>query len=148
MDTIIEEIINNKNFEKSHTEVETFVKKEEIIYPQENENNSNIILDNLNEKKINNDKIQAMFKRGRHNLSIFFFIISQDYFELPNRTIRAKENIYHIFKPNNFRDVLNIYQDKSSMDMTLNKFNLLTSTCWKEKYQPLTIDMTRDKYTG
>ena len=30
--------------------------------------------------------------------------------------------IYQIFKPTNFRDVSNIYQDKSSMDMTLNEF--------------------------
>ena len=38
-----------------------------------------------------------MFKRGRHNnLSIFIF--SQDYFELPKRTIRANGNIYHILK--------------------------------------------------
>ena len=69
-------------------------------------------------------------------------------YELPKRTIRANGNIYQIFKPNNFRDVLNIYQDKSSMDMTLNEFKLLKSTCWKVKYQPLTIDMTKDKYTG
>ena len=34
------------------------------------------------------------------------------------------------------------------MDMTLNEFNLLTSTCCNEKYQPLTIDITKDEYTG
>ena len=34
------------------------------------------------------------------------------------------------------------------MDMTLSEFKLLTSTCWNEKYQPLTIDMTKDKYQG
>ena len=33
------------------------------------------------------------------------------------------------------------------MDMTLNEFKLLTSPCWNERYQPLTIDMTKDKYT-
>ena len=32
------------------------------------------------------------------------------------------------------------------MDMTLNEFKILTSTCWNENYQPLTIDMTNDKY--
>ena len=32
------------------------------------------------------------------------------------------------------------------MDMTLNDFIYLNSTCWNEKYQPLTIDMTKDKY--
>ena len=55
-----------------------------------------------------------------NNLSIF--IISQDYYELPMKTIRANGNIYHIFKPNNYRDMHNLYQDKASMDMTLNEF--------------------------
>ena len=32
--------------------------------------------------------------------------------------------------------------------MTLNEFKLLTSTCGNEKYQPLIIDMTKDKNTG
>ena len=53
-----------------------------------------------------------------------------------------------MFKPKNFRDFQNLYQDKASMDMTLSEFRHLTSTCWKEKYQPLTIDLTKDKYTG
>ena len=98
-------------------------------------------------KKLTTKKIQAMFKRSRHN-NLSIFIISQDYYELPKRTIRANGNIYHIFKPNNFLDIRNIYQDKASMDMTLAEFKILTSTCWNEKYMPLTIDMTKDKYTG
>ena len=34
------------------------------------------------------------------------------------------------------------------MDMTLDDFGYLTSTCSNEKYQPLRIDMTKGKYTG
>ena len=34
------------------------------------------------------------------------------------------------------------------MDMTLDEFNYLTSTCWNKNCQPLTIDMTKNKYTG
>ena len=34
------------------------------------------------------------------------------------------------------------------MDMTLDEFKYLTSTCWIEQYQNLTIDMTIDNYTG
>ena len=147
IDFVIEEVINHEDFEKSNIEIETYDNIEELKFPQDYENNSIIILDDLNEKEINNDKIQAMFKRGRHN-NLSIFIISQDYYELPKKTIRANGNIYHIFKPNNFLDVRNIYQDKASMDMTLDEFKLLTSTCWNEKYQPLTIDMTKDKYTG
>ena len=82
IDIVIDEIVNNKDFEKLDTEIETFDKKEELKFPQEYENNSIIILDDLNEKEISNDKIQAMFIRSRYkNLSIF--IISQDYYEIP-----------------------------------------------------------------
>ena len=116
-------------------------------FPQDYENNSIIILDDLNEKEFNNDKIQAMFKRGRHN-NLSIFIISQDYYELPKKTIRANGNTFHLFKTNNYLDVRNIYQDKASMDMTLDEFKSLISICWNEKYQPLTIDMTKDKNTG
>ena len=147
IDIVIKELVNNKDFQKSDIEIETFDNIEELRYPQEYENNNIIILDDLNEKEINNDKIQAMFKRGRHN-NLSIFIISQDYYELPKKTIRANGNIFHLFKPNNYLDVRNIFQDKASMDMTLNEFKLLTSTCWNENYTPLTIDMTKDKYAG
>ena len=147
IDIVIEEIVNNKDFQKSDTEIETFESIEDLKFPQDYENNSIIILDDLNEKEINNDKIQAMFKRGRHNI-LFIFIISQDYYELPKKTIRADGNIFHLFKTNNYLDVRNIYQDKASMDMTLDEFKSLISICWNEKYHPLTIDMTKDKYTG
>ena len=32
--------------------------------------------------------------------------------------------------------------------MTPNEFKLLTSSCWNEKYQPVTFDVTKDKKTG
>ena len=100
-----------------------------------------------NEEKVNDPPFQAKFKRSRHNNS-FVFLTNHGYYELAKRTIRANGNIYHIFKANIFRDVQILYQDKASMDMTLNEINLLTSTCWIEKYQPLAIDMTKDKNTG
>ena len=96
---------------------------------------------------MNDPRVHAMFERSRHN-NLSIFIISQSYYGLPKKTIRANGNIYHIFKPNNFLDVCNIYQDKASMDMTLDEFKYLTSTCWNKRCQPLTIDMTKDKYTG
>ena len=92
-------------------------------------------------------RVQAMFKRSRPN-DLSMFIISQDYYELSKKTIRCNGIIYHIFIPNDFRDLINLYQDKASMDMTLNEFKLLTSICWNKNYQPPTIDMTKDKKTG
>ena len=88
-----------------------------------------------------------MFKRSRQN-NLSIFLITQVYYELPKRTIRANGNVYHIFKPNNFRDFQNLYQDKASLDMTLNEYKYLTSTYWNEKYQPLSIDKTKDRYQG
>ena len=147
IDVVIDEIVNNKDFEKSDTEIETYESIEELEYPQEYGDGGIILLDDLNEKELNDPRVQAMFKRSRHNyLSIL--IISQDYYELPKRTIRANGNIYHIFKPNNFRDVQNLYQDKASMDMTLNEFKYSISTCWDKNFEPLIIDMTKNRYHG
>ena len=121
IDIVIEEIVNNKDFEKSDTEIETYESIEDLKFPQEYENNGIIILDDLNQKEMEDPRVLAMFKRSRHN-NLSFFIISQDYYELNKKTIRCNGNIFHIFKPNNFRDELNLYQDKNSMDMTLNEF--------------------------
>ena len=49
---------------------------------------------------------------------------------------------------NNFRDVQILYQVKAFMELTPNEFIFLTSTCWDENYQPLTIDMTKHNCTG
>ena len=32
--------------------------------------------------------------------------------------------------------------------MTFNDFKFFFSTCWNEKHQPLTIDMTKHRYQG
>ena len=97
IDIVIEEIVNNKDFEKSDTEIETFESIEEVKFPQEFENNSLIILDDLNQKEMNDSRDQAMFKRSRHN-NLSTFIISQDYYELSKKTLRCNGNIFHIFK--------------------------------------------------
>ena len=80
IDIVIEEIINNEDFEKSNTEIRTYDNIEQLKFPQEHENISVFVLDDFNEKEINIDKIQAMFKRGRHN-NLSIFIISQEYYQ-------------------------------------------------------------------
>ena len=147
IDIGIEDIANKKDFQKSDIEIETYESTEEWKFPQEDEDGGIITLDDVNEKEINDPRVQAMFKRSRHK-KLSIFKISQEYFELPKRTIRANGNVCHIFKPNNMRDVQNPHQEKTSMVMSLDEFKYLTSTCWNEKYQPLTIDMTIEKYQG
>ena len=80
---------------------------------------------------MNDRRIQAMFKRSiHHNLSMLR--ICQGYYELPKRTIRANGDIYHIFKSNQLRNFHNVYQDKTSMNMTFNKYNYLLAICWEQ----------------
>ena len=121
IDIVLDEIVTYKDFQTSDCEIETYEKIEELIFPQKFEVGGIIILDDLNEKKMNDPRVQAMFKRSRHN-NLSIFSISQYYYELPKRTIRTNGNIYHIFKPNNSRDVQNLYQDKASMDMNVSEF--------------------------
>ena len=147
IDIVIDEKVDKKDFQKSDTKRETYESIEELKFNQEYEDGGIIVLDDLNEKAMNDPRVQAMFKRSRHN-NLSIFIINQDYYEVPKGTIRANANIYHIFKPNTFRDIQNLYQDKASMDVTLNEFKYLTSTCCDKQYQPLTIDMTKDKFTS
>ena len=103
-----------------------------------------ISLHDLNEKERNDTKFQARFKRSRHN-NIPIFKIGQDYYELPKRTVRANANIQF---QTNCRDIENLNQVKARMVMTHKEFKLLTSIFWKEKYQPLTNDIIKIKYTG
>ena len=127
--------------------MQTYESIEELKYSLEYEDGGINILDDLNEKAMKDTRVQAMFKTSKYN-SLSTFINSQDYYEFPKRSIRATVNIYHIFKPYNFRDVQIIYQDKTSMEITGKEFKYLTSTCWDKKYQPLTFAMTKGKYTG
>ena len=74
---MIEGIGNEKDFEKSDTEIERYPSIEELKYLQEFANGAFIFKDDLNERKMNDPRVQAMFKSSRHyNLSIL--IISQE----------------------------------------------------------------------
>ena len=100
IDVVIDEIVNNKVFEKPDTEIETYESIEKLKVLQDYDEGGFIILDGVNEKEMNDPRVQAKFKRSRHN-NLSIFVISQDYFELPKRTIIANGNIYDIFKPKN-----------------------------------------------
>ena len=76
-DVVIDEIVHNKNFEKSSTEIETYESIEELGFPQEYDVGGLIILDDLYEKELNDPRVHAMFKRHRQKF-LSNFIISQE----------------------------------------------------------------------
>ena len=61
------EIFNDKNFEKSKTQMETHETIAELEYPQDYDSDfpSVINLNDLNEKEITDPKVQAMFRSSR-----------------------------------------------------------------------------------
>ena len=61
IDIVIEEIVNDKDFGKSDTEIETYESIEELKLPQEYEDGGIIILDGLNEEEMNDPRVQARF---------------------------------------------------------------------------------------
>ena len=80
-----------------------------------------IILDDLKEKELTNHRVWALFKQSRlKNSSIF--ITSHDYYKILKRIFRANGIIYHVFKPNFYRDINNNYKDKTSMDLKIDEF--------------------------
>ena len=106
-----------RNFQKSDREIEAHESREDLKYPQEYVDGGIFILNDLNEKEMNDPQIQAMFKRSRHN-NLTIFILSQYYHDLRKRTNRANGSNCQIFKLTNYREVQNLYQDKASMEMT------------------------------
>ena len=80
---------------------------EELKFPQEYENNSIIILDDLNQKEMDDPRVQAMFKPSRHN-NLSIFIISQDYYELRKKQYAAMVTSI-IYSNLIIREMLRIY---------------------------------------
>ena len=87
-------IVNDEDFESSEIEIETYNSIEELKFPNEYDGGI-IILDDLNQKEMEDPRVQAMFKRSRHN-NLSIFIISQDYYELPKKLSELME-IYIIY---------------------------------------------------
>ena len=77
IDLVIDEMVIDKDIEKSDTEIGTYELREDLKYPQEYDDCGKIILEDLKGKEINDPRVQAMFKRSGH-ISLSIFIISQD----------------------------------------------------------------------
>ena len=85
-----EDCLDDENFEASNIEIFVNENIDELKYPQDYPGESTVnILDDLNENEMKDERVQALFKRSRHN-NISVFIISQDYCELPKKNNKSK----------------------------------------------------------
>ena len=79
----MDEIDNDKDVEKSDTEIEKYESIEETKDTQQEKDRGINILDDANKKETSDPRMPAMFKRSRH-INLSTFIISNDYYELLN----------------------------------------------------------------
>ena len=123
LDKTIEEIINDEDFESSHIECESHENIDELKNPQDYDPNIHnvIILDDLNKQQLNDEKVQMLFKRGRHN-NLSIFVVTHGFYELPKDTIREISSIIHHFITNNFANVECLHRQLISTDLLIKKF--------------------------
>ena len=140
---------NYKNLiQMFETVVSAYPNIDELKNPEEYDNDYKnvIILDDLSEKELKDNRVQMLFKRGRHN-NINTIYISQSYFHLPRKTIRNNSNFLILFKLP-MKDVENIYQDLVSADMVIKEFKTLCQLAWSKPFGYLIIDLTKDRFLG
>ena len=149
LEKTIEEIINDEDFESSHIECESYENIDELKNPQDYDLNIHnvIILDDLNKQQLNDEKVQMLFKRGRHN-NLSIFVITHGFYELPKDTIRENSSIIHHFITNNFANVESLHRQLSSTDMLIKEYKYFINTVWEEDYNFITIDLTKKKNDG
>ena len=149
LDRTIEEIIIDEDFESSHIECNSYENIDELKNPQDYDPNIHnvIVLDDLNKQQLNDEKVQMLFKRGRHN-NLSLFVVTHGFFELPEDTIRENSSIIHHFIANNFANVECLHRQLSSTDMLVKEFKYFCNEVWEEDFNFITIDLSKKKNDG
>ena len=149
LDTYIEEIINDEDFESSNIEYESCENIDELKNAQEYDSDIHmvIIFDDLNKKQLEDERVQLLFKRDRHN-KISVFVITHGFYELPKDTIRENSSIVHHFITNNFSNIECIHRQLVSTDMKIKEFKDFCNTFWSTKYSFITIYLSKIKRNG
>ena len=149
LDKTIEEIINNEDFKSSHIVCESYENIDELKNPQDYDSNIHnvIILDDLNKHQLNEERVQMLFKRGRHN-NLSIFVATHGFYELPKDTIRENSSIIHNFITNNFANVECLHCQLSSTDMLIKEFKYFCNKVWEKDFNFIILDLSKKKSGG
>ena len=94
----------------------------------------------------NSSQTAEFFTRGKlEDLRVFY--VSQSYFGLPRQSIRNNSDKLILFKQT-LRDVQRMYYDIGAYDMNYDESKEICHKAWKERYNYLSIDMTKSKIEG
>ena len=107
------------------------------IQPLNEYENSFVVFDDMLLSK-QESKIDLLFTRGRHNNNDIYYI-SQNYFDLPKKTIRNNSNINILFKQT-LRDIILLIHNITGLDRNLEEWKQLCRKAWENDYEYLQIN--------
>jgi hypothetical protein len=106
--------------------------------------NSLIIFDDVACDKQN--VMREYFSMGRHK-NIDCFYLCQTYTKIPKQLIRDNANFLIVFKQDEL-NLLRIYRDNVSSELTYEQFKEMCHLCWQDKFNFLVIDKEKDFNSG
>jgi len=128
-------------------EVASFHSSSDDIYPVEsldkNERSIMVFDDVMLEKQT---PIEKYFCLGRHDGADCFYL-TQNYFRIPNQTIRDNANMLILFSQNT-KNMRAIHDSFVGGDMDFNEFRKFYNECWDKPYGFVVIDLTSKAYEG
>ena len=140
---LIKEVSYSLGNTRENIKVEAYDTDEKLPKPEtfDKKKKNLLVLDDCAYDRQSN--IHSYFIRGRHN-NINCIYLSQNYFQLPRKSIRANSNCFIFFKLN-AKDLSNVWQDIASMDYPdINDFKEICASAWRQAHGYLLIDTTAD----
>ena len=111
------------------------------IKPINNYKGSVVIFDDMLGAR-NSSQIDEFFTRGRHeDLDVYY--ISQSYFGLSRQSIRNNNDRLILFKQT-LGENQNMYYDMGAFDMLYDEYKEMCRVAWREKFNYLCIDMSKN----
>ena len=108
------------------------------ITPNDVENDSIVVFDDIKRDKICDKNIELFFSMGRHKgLSCFY--LCQTYSKIPKQLIRDNANFIILFKQDDM-NLKHVYCNHVGGDVSFPEFKEMCDICWKEDYGFLVID--------
>lgn len=114
----------------------TFTDKNEVASPEDVQNNSVIIFDDVSME--DQEPIRLHFSMGRHK-GLDCFYLCQTYSKIPKQLVRDNANFIVLFKQDE-TNLRHAYDDHVNTDMSWDTFLKLCRECWKDKYGFIVIN--------
>ena len=146
LDKMLEFIRNYDGLLSHEIEVQCSEKLSDIPDPADFDTSYNhlVIFDDvMNDSQTN---ILKYYTRGRLS-NIDSIYLAQSFFHLDRRCIRQNSNLFLLFEQA-FKNLQHIYSDLAETHMSLEQFRTFTTKVWSEKYNFLTIDLTKPSRAG